>query len=256
MRWDPQQYARFADERARPFHDLIARIGIAAPRHVVDVGCGPGALTTLLAQRWPGALVEGFDPSPEMISAAAELAGERLTFRVEDAATWQPNDETDVIVSNAALQWVPSHRPLVARWAGALPSGGWLAFQVPGNFDSPSHTIMRSLASAPQWTTLLAGILRHDNAVGTPAEYAALLLGAGLVVDVWDTTYQHVLTGEDPVLDWLRGTGLRPVLAALSPEDGARFCAEFAAELRRAYPPTAHGTLFAFRRVFAVGRKP
>ncbi len=256
MRWDPQQYARFVDERSRPFNDLIGRVGLASPRRVVDVGCGPGSLTALLAQRWPDALVEGFDSSPEMISAAAERAGARLTFRVDDAAEWLPSGDTDVIVSNAALQWVPSHRALVARWAGALPPGGWLAFQVPGNFDSPSHTLMRSLAAAPRWAKPLSGILRHDGAVGTPAEYAALLLDAGLVVDVWETTYQHALTGDDPVLEWLRGTGLRPALAALSPEDGERFCAEFAAGLRRAYPPTAHGTLFAFRRVFAVGRKP
>jgi trans-aconitate 2-methyltransferase len=135
-----------------------------------------------------------------------------------------------------------------------LPAGGWLAFQVPGNFDSFSHTLMRSLAESPRWANQLTGILRHDS-VGTPTEYAGLLQRAGLVADVWETTYVHVLTGPDPVLEWLRGTGLRPVLAALSEPDAAEFSAQFAAQLREAYPPTSFGTLFPFRRIFAVGHR-
>ena len=255
MQWDPQQYVRYADERGRPFIDLVTRIAATAPRRVIDVGCGPGQLTATLAQRWPPAIVEGIDSSPEMIESATPLAAGQLTFRVGDASTWQPPADADVIVSNATLQWVPEHRSVVSGWAHGLPTGGWLAFQVPGNFDSPSHTLMRDVAASARWREPLADVLRHHDSVAQPSEYAELLLDAGLSVDVWETTYAHVLPGDDPVLQWVRGTGLRPVMAALSPDDFADFEADYAAELRRAYPRTAHGTIFAFRRIFAVGHR-
>jgi trans-aconitate 2-methyltransferase len=251
VRWDPQQYGRFGDERARPFLDLVGRIGATAPRRVVDLGCGPGTLTALLAARWPAALVEGIDSSAEMIATAAP--GERLTFRVGDVASWVPPPDADVVVSNATLQWVPAHRELLASWASALPTDGWLAFQVPGNFDAPSHTLMRSLASSPRWAASWR-VWRHDP-VGTPSEYAELLLAAGLVADVWETTYVHVLTGPDPVLQWVRGTALRPIMAALPAADYAQFEDEFGQQLRDAYPATEGGTLFPFRRIFAVGHR-
>jgi trans-aconitate 2-methyltransferase len=252
MRWDPQQYSRYADERGRPFLDLVGRVAADAPRRVVDLGCGPGTLTALLAERWPSASVEGIDSSADMIAAGTQAP--RLSFHVADVTEWDPAG-ADVIVSNATLQWVPEHRSLIPRWAAALPSGGWLAFQVPGNFDSPSHALMRSLANEPQWAPALAGVLRHDDAVGSPAEYAQLLLGCGLRADVWETTYLHVLPGPDPVLQWLRGTGLRPIMQALPAEAYAEFEAEFGRRLRSAYPTTEQGTLFPFRRIFAVGAK-
>jgi trans-aconitate 2-methyltransferase len=253
MRWDPAQYGRFANERNRAFLDLTARIDATAPRHVVDVGCGPGHLTGLLAERWPQATVEGIDSSPEMIAAAAGVSG--VTFSIGDAAEWRPTGDVDVVVSNAALQWVPRHQRLMGEWAAALPRDGWLAVQVPGNFASPSHVLMRSLAEEPRWASDLAGALRHDDAVGTPQSYVSVLLDAGLVADVWETTYLHVLGGDDPVLEWMRGTGLRPLLGALSPQDADEFSAVYAARLRAAYPRGPHGTVFPFRRIFAVGHK-
>jgi trans-aconitate 2-methyltransferase len=254
MRWDPAQYGRFANERNRAFLDLTARIDATAPRHVVDVGCGPGNLTGLLAKRWPGAVVEGIDSSPEMISAAADVGG--VAFSVGDAADWQPTGDVDVVVSNAVLQWIPRHQQLMAQWASAVPGGGWLAVQVPGNFDSPSHTLMRQLADHQRWAPQLRNVVHDTDAVGTPQSYAAVLLDAGLTADVWETTYLHVLQGDDPVLEWLRGTGLRPLLAELSPDEADEFSAQLGAELRNAYPKGPHGTLFPFRRVFAVGHKP
>jgi trans-aconitate 2-methyltransferase len=254
VRWDPQQYGQFAGERARPFLDLIGRIGASSPRRVVDLGCGSGELTALLATRWPAAVVEGIDSSAEMIASASPH--DRVTLRVADVTSWTPPPDTDVVVSNATLQWVPTHRSLLACWAAALPAGGWLAFQVPGNFDSPSHSLMRLLAESPRWAASLAGVLRHDDAVGTPSEYAEILLAAGLVVDAWATTYVHVLHGPDPVLEWVRGTALRPVLAALPSASYPQFEEEFAAALRAAYPATEHGTLFPFRRIFAVAHRP
>ena len=253
MRWDPAQYSRFAAERDRPFFDLTSRIDALAPRHVVDIGCGQGHLTATLTERWPHAIVEGFDSSPEMIADAADVPG--VTFFVADAAHWQPTGDVDVIVSNAALQWVPRHQELMAQWASALPSGGWLAVQVPGNFDSPSHALMRRLAGDDRWAAKLQNVLRHADAVGTPESYATVLLDAGLDADAWETTYIHVLHSDDPVLEWIRGTGLRPILAALSPSDAQEYSTELADELRKAYPPGPHGTLFPFRRVFAVGHK-
>lgn len=257
MKWDPIQYGRYGAERARPFLDLVARIDAAAPRRVVDLGCGPGTLTALLSERWPEAHVEGIDASTEMIAEALPLESPSLTFRIGDIADWAPPADADVIVSNAALQWVPGHRDVVRSCARALPPGGWLAVQLPGNFGSPSHQLMRELAASPRWAPHLDGVLRHHDTVGEPGEYAALLLGAGLRADVWESTYLHVLGGVDPVLEWVRGTGLRPVLAALdsSGQDRAEFEAEYAAALRLAYPATARGTLFGFRRIFAVGHR-
>jgi trans-aconitate 2-methyltransferase len=253
MRWDPAQYGRFANERNRAFLDLTAHIETGAPRHVVDVGCGPGNLTGLLAQRWPQAFVEGIDSSPEMIAAAADVSG--VSFSLGDAGEWQPTGDVDVVVSNATLQWVPRHQELMGQWASALPSGGWLAVQVPGNFDSPSHALMRSLADTERWAPELRNVVHHRDSVGTPSSYAKVLLDAGMAADVWETTYMHVLQGDDPVLEWVRGTGLRPLLTELSPHDADEFCTQFAAKLRQAYPPGPYGTLFPFRRVFAVGHK-
>jgi trans-aconitate 2-methyltransferase len=250
MQWDPAQYSHYSDERGRPFADLISRIGAESPAAVVDLGCGPGNLTRLLAQRWPEARITGLDSSPEMIERARSVAG--ISFDVQDIESWQPAG--DVVVSNAALQWVPTHPALLRQWCRALRPGAWLAWQVPGNFDAPSHALMRSLAASPRWRGSLDGVLRHD-AVLSPTAYAELLLDEGWTADVWETTYLHQLAGVDPVLDWVRGTGLRPVLQALSPAEAEEFSDSYAAQLRAAYPSGPAGTIFEFRRIFAVGHK-
>jgi trans-aconitate 2-methyltransferase len=260
LMWDPAQYLTFAGERSRPFFDLVGRIGATAPDYVVDLGCGPGQLTATLAQRWPEADVEGIDSSAEMIAAAdrgsrRDLAPGRLTFRLGDVVEWKPDRPVDVIVSNAVLQWVPGHLELLPRWVESLASGGWLAFQLPGNFDQPNHTVLRELASSPRWRAQLTQAQLNRQA-GDPGDYLHVLARLGLSVDAWETTYLHVLNGPDPVTEWYKGTGLRPVLSVLDAGDGAAFLAEYSERIRIEYPAASYGTPFAFRRVFVVARKP
>jgi trans-aconitate 2-methyltransferase len=267
--WDAGQYLRFGGMRARPFFDLIAQVGAENPRRVTDLGCGPGNLTAALAARWPAAAVAGVDNSPEMITAArasvaqpatAQSAAARpsagppapnLSFALGDVTSWRPEAPPDVIVSNAVLQWVPGHRELLPHWADLLAPGGWLAFQLPGNFDQPVHTVMRELAGSPRWRGPLDGVELNRQA-GDPAEYVALLGRPGYEVDAWETSYLHILQGDDPVLEWTKGTALRPVLAALDAEQAAGFLREYGERLREAYRPHPFGTILPFRRVFTV----
>lgn len=252
MQWDPQQYDRYADERVRPFLDLVRRIGASAPQTVLDVGCGSGELTATLSRRWPDALVRGVDSSAEMVAAGRDVAGVQVAVgRAEDVSA----AGIDVLVSNAALQWVPEHLDLLPRWAHELRPDGWLAFQVPANFDAPSHRLMREVASSPRWRGRLDGVLRAAP-VASPAAYLDLLAAVGMSVDAWQTDYLHVLPGDDPVLGWVRGTGLRPVLAVLDEEAAAAFEAEYAELLRQAYPRRPYGTVFPFRRTFVVAHRP
>jgi trans-aconitate 2-methyltransferase len=249
--WDPDRYLAYADERGRPFLDLIARIDAEAPRRVVDLGCGPGNLTGLLAKRWPEADVLGVDSSPEMIERA-QAPGVR--FAVGDLREWvsEESERVDVLVSNATLQWVPDHLELLPRLVERVNPGGWFAFQVPGNFDEPSHTIRQELAAEDRFAAHTAGVAVPDS--HDPVTYLEALAAAGCAVDAWETTYLHVLTGDDPVFAWVSGTGARPTLEALPPGLREEFEEEFRARLRAAYPPHEYGVVLPFRRVFVVAR--
>ncbi|GHC64243.1 trans-aconitate 2-methyltransferase [Streptomyces cinnamoneus] len=263
--WDPQQYLRHSGPRTRPFHDLLARIpeppARGRPVRIADLGCGAGNATKLLAGRWPDARITGYDNSPAMLRAARthlakEPYGGHVDFVHADIADWTPGEPFDLIVSNAALQWVPGHARLFPSWVRALTPGGSLAVQVPGNGDAPSHVLLRELCASARWRDRLHEAGRRTVDVLQPGEYLERLMDLGCTVDAWETTYVHVLTGEDPVLDWIRGTGLRPVLTALAgdPAAEAAFLDAYRALLREAYPPRPDGTLFPFRRVFAVAR--
>jgi trans-aconitate 2-methyltransferase len=256
--WDPATYLRYAGERARPFVDLLAHVRAGSPGVVVDLGCGEGALTASLAQRWPEARVVGVDSSPEMLAAAAEHAEPgRVSFEQGDVRDWRPHAPVDVLVTNAVLHWVPEHPDLLRRWAGELAPGGELAVQVPGNFRAPTHALLTELCRSPRWSARVAGLAPQPDAVLDPAGYLDVLTGAGLEADVWETTYLHVLRGADPVLGWVRSTVLRPVLAALDDAEVEDLTKAYAAALRAAYPERPDGTtVLPFRRVFAVGRRP
>ncbi|MCW0216402.1 MAG: trans-aconitate 2-methyltransferase [Pseudonocardia sp.] len=250
--WDPSLYLDFDDHRARPFHDLLARVRNADPRRVVDLGCGPGHLTSVLFARWPDAVVDAIDSSPAMVAAARASGVEAVQ---QDVVDWMPSPDTDVVVTNALLQWVPSHPDLLPRWISALPAGASFAMQVPGNFGAPSHALLRELADEPEWHGRLT--LRDEGSVLEPTEYAALLSAAGAEVDVWETTYVQRLSGEDPVLRWISGTAMRPVRDALDDAGYARFVEQLRPRLRQAYPRRPDGTTwFPFRRLFAVARTP
>jgi trans-aconitate 2-methyltransferase len=285
--WDPSQYLRHAGHRTRPFLDLLARIpelpatsgvsgagGASAvgggggdtarrPARIADIGCGAGNVTVLLADRWPDAHITGLDTSQEMLEAAVAgyggptPAGGLLEFVTGDARTWTPQEPYDLIVSNAALQWVPGHLGSFPAWVEGLAPGGTFAFQVPGNFACPSHLLLDDLRQSPRWRERLGAGAERLAGMIEPAEYLATLEGLGCVADVWETTYLQLLTGEDPVLDWTKGTALRPVLTALAddPEAAADFTREYRDLLREAYPPGPHGTVFPFRRIFAVAHK-
>ena len=252
--WDPTVYRRFGSERSRPFFDLVGRVGAESPRAVVDLGCGPGELTLTLAGRWPQARLAGVDSSPEMIGKAAAHGGP-AAFTVGDVRDWRPEPDVDVLVTNATLQWVPEHRELLSRWATELPPGAWLAMQVPGNFDAPSHRLLREVAAREAYAV---GHVLREAPVDDAAGYAALLTGLGATVDAWETTYVHLLEdragAEHPVLRWVEGTALRPVKAALDENAWQDFRAELGRELAVAYP-AAHGYVaFPFRRVFVVAQ--
>ena len=258
--WDAKQYQRYGDERSRPFFDLVGRIEAESPETVVDLGCGPGTLTATLAERWPDASVVGIDNDATMLAAAAGAVeeGARVRFAAGDIGTWCEPDSADVIVTNAALQWVPDHRGAVLeRLVASLHRGGWLALQVPANLHDAHHQAIATLATSPEWAPVVGSRFRRVDEIGDPVDYADRLDQLGCVVDAWETTYLHVLQGPDPVLEWVKGTALRPTLDALAhdPSLQARFCDQLAPMLRAAFPPRQYGIPFPFRRVFAVARR-
>lgn len=258
MAWDPAEYLKFGDERLRPGFDLLARIGDLPPGPIVELGCGTGVHTRAIASRWPDRAVAGIDSSAEML-AQAEANPSRVSWLRADIREWNPAGKAALIFSNATLQWLDDHGALFPRLMRQLVPGGVLAVQMPRNFDAPSHTLMRETAAEGDWAPRLAPLLRHDP-VARPEIYYDWLVGiAAGGIDLWETEYLHILGGaadaESPVLSWVRGSALRPLLAPLSPAEQADFAARYDAKLKRAYPRRPDGkTLFPFRRIFLVAQ--
>ena len=254
LSWEPERYLTFGDQRTRPARDLLARVPLGRPTRVADLGCGPGNSTALLAERCPEAEIIGVDNSPEML-AKARATGVRAIWVEADIAGWAPDRPFDLIYSNAALHWLGDHLILLPRLMGQLCPAGALAVQMPRNFAAPSHVLLRETAASGPWADRLAGILDRGP-VAPPERYYDLLAPLAQALDIWETEYLHVLEGDDPVLNWTRGTALRPLTQALDPEQFAAFEAAYAARLRAAYPRRADGrTLFPFRRLFIVAQR-
>jgi trans-aconitate 2-methyltransferase len=224
---------------------------------IADLGCGPGHLTEVLAKRWPAAQVVGVDNSPEMLEQARPLViPSRLEFVNADIANWSPPKPLDLLVSNAALQWVPDHESLIPRLAGMLATGGTLAVQMPDRFyQSPAQEAINAAAADPRWASALQGVGLHRDSVKPLLWYIRRLHQLGFAVDAWETTYVHVLTGQDPVLQWLKGTALRPLLDRLHPALKEEFLQILARRLETAYPAEGKFTLFHFPRLFFVATR-
>ncbi len=255
MSWNPRQYLKFEQPRLRPALDLLARVALDAPRRVCDLGCGTGALTRLMAERWPQAEVLGIDASVAMLDQAALDAPANVRWLKQDLAAWLPHAAPDLIYSNAALHWLPDHATLLPRLLAQLAAGGVLALQMPRNFAAPSHTAIAETVMSGPWRARLEPLLRATP-VHEPAWYFDCLAPHAAEIDLWETEYHHVLTGTDPVKEWTKGTWLSSFLHALEGPERDAFERDYAARVREAYPPRADATtLFPFRRLFIVARK-
>jgi trans-aconitate 2-methyltransferase len=258
MAWDPGQYLRFADERLRPGFDLLARVGALPPGPIVELGCGTGVHTRALAERWPDRPVTGIDASPEMLAQVAP-GPPNMRCLVADIRGWRAPEPCALIFTNATLQWLDDHAALFPHLTRQLVPGGVLAVQMPRNFDAASHVLMRETAGEALWAERLAPLLRFDPVAPPEIYYDLLTPLARGGLDLWETEYLHVLSGEpggeSPVLTWVRGTALRPLLAPLAAAEQAEFAARYDAKLKRAYPRRADGkVLLPYRRLFLVAR--
>ena len=251
--WEPQTYLRFADLRFRAGINLIARLPKVSYNTVFDLGCGTGHLTRILADSFPGANVTGLDSSPEMLGEARREFP-TISWQQADISSWRPAAPPDLVYTNAALQWVAGHEVLLPRLLNLLRPGGVLAMQVPRHFESPSHLGLKELVHESKWRGRLEPLLLVP--IPSPETYWRWLSPHARNVDVWETIYLQVLDGKDPVVNFMRGTALRPFLTALSDKDAAKFLDAFAARMAAAYPPQENGqTLFPFRRLFLVAQR-
>ena len=251
MPWDPQAYEAFADHRMRPAIDLLGRVALEAPRRIVDLGCGSGGVTRLLALRWPEAHILALDGSAEMLRAA-RVRHASIEWQQADLAAWRPSERFDLVFSNAALHWLSDHAALMPRLAEAVCANGVLAVQMPSNFSAPSHALMHELALEAPYRAHLQRVLRPAPVLDAPA-YHALLMSRFARVDIWSTEYLQVLRGENPVADWTRATWLRGLLEALPEALRVPFETEYRLRVLDAYPKSGDGsTLFPFKRLFLV----
>ncbi|WP_421722805.1 trans-aconitate 2-methyltransferase [Bauldia sp.] len=252
--WSPGQYLKFEDERTRPAAELLARVPIDRPRRIIDIGCGPGNSTELLLARYPDAEIVGLDSSPEMLAKARDrLPGVRFTEAAVE--TWTPSAPFDLVFANAVMQWVPDHLAVLARLLAACAPGGVVALQVPDNLDEPTHRSMADVAADGPWRDRFAEPIERE-AIPKPAAYYDALKPIAAQVDVWHTVYYHPLDDHDAIVAWLKGSGLRPYLDRLQPEDEAPFVDAYRERIAASHPLLVDGrVLLRFPRLFVVAVK-
>jgi trans-aconitate 2-methyltransferase len=256
MSWSARQYAAFEDERTRPVRDLLAAVPAPSARSAVDVGCGPGNSTEVLAARFPTAAVRGFDSSPDMVAAAQERMP-RVRFDLLDVQAWTDPGPFDVILANAVFQWVPDHVALLPALTAKLSPWGSLAVQMPDNLEEPAHRAMREIAASGPWADKLGHAKDARSPMTSADGYYRLLRESCSRVDIWRTTYHHALAGgAASVVEWFKGSGLRPFLAPLEDDQRREYLARYTAAIQQAYPALADGTvLLPFPRLFLVATR-
>jgi trans-aconitate 2-methyltransferase len=250
--WNPEQYLKFSDERTQPCRDLVARISLSEPRLVVDLGCGPGNSTAVLAAKWPNAYIIGVDNSAEMIRAA-RAKFPNLSWQESDLTAWDSGEPADLLFSNAALQWAPDHQRVIPRLFSQTAAGGALAWQVPANLDAPAQRLMRDMAGSSTWRDRFTRQPR-DWFTNSSDFYYDLLASRATRVEIWRTEYYHILDNTAAIVEWYKGTGLRPFLDVLqSQSEQAEFLEAYLREIERAYPRQPDGRiLFPFLRQFLI----
>jgi trans-aconitate 2-methyltransferase len=254
MNWSAQQYTKFEDERTRPVRDILSRVPTATARRAADIGCGPGNSTEVLKERFPDAAIVGIDSSEDMLRAARRRLPD-VSFEIEDISRWCPAQAQDVILANAALHWVPDHAGLLPKLLSYVEPGGSLAIQMPDNQNEPSHVLMRETAQNGAWAAKLADA-DHRTKVASPQQYYSLLKPHCTRADVWRTTYHHPLQGIDGVVEWLKGSALRPLLEALSEDEQAEYLGRYSDALAETYSAESDGTvLLPFPRLFIVAAR-
>jgi trans-aconitate 2-methyltransferase len=259
--WSAKQYLRFEDERTRPVRDLLAGVPPAEVHNAIDLGCGPGNSTEVLTVRYPGARLRGIDSSEDMIAAARRrLPG--INFQVEEISAWleEPGGAAgelyDLILANAVLHWVPGHKAVFAALAAKLSTGGSLAVQMPDNLDEPAQRLMREIAASGPWSGKLKSLVEPRVPIESGGWYYGLLRSSCSRVDIWRTTYLHPLAGESAIVEWFKGSGLRPFLDPLDASERSGYLARYTAAVKAAYPPLPDGTvLLAFPRLFIVATR-
>lgn len=248
--WSPSIYLQFGDERTRAARDLLAQVPLSSATSIVDVGCGPGNSTALLLQRFPSAHVVGLDSSPAML-AEARPSVSGAQFVEADASAWVPEQKVDLVFANAVYQWIPGHLSQLPRVLEAMTAGSVLAVQMPDNVMEPSHRLMQRVAESGQWADRLVDAARAP--LPTPREYYNALEPVASRVDIWHTIYNHVLANHDALVDWVRGTGLRPFIDPLSGDERRAFLSRYRAAIADAYPPASDGrVLLRFPRLFLI----
>lgn len=256
--WKADQYSRYLDERTQPAIDLLARITDCDPALAVDLGCGTGNSTSLLHKRWPKATIIGLDKSKNMLEEARK-DHPSIKWEDGDIANWQPSTPPDVIFANASLQWLPDHKHLLPKLWNCLHSKGTLAIQMPRNFNAPSHQVLLQVVAEGSWREQLLPLLQYGkdySPVGTPEFYYQLLAPYTSYLAIWQTDYLTVMSGENPVVEWMKGTSLRPLLAVLNENERQQFLSEYSERLQSYYPKQKNGrTLFSFKRLFIVATK-